>query len=123
MRFKDFSSLTSELAFSLIEALKAEGATATFGMSNQSCSAYVNVSVEDDELDLYETIKVRFSDHADRHNSDVTIRIDDRIDTINDDCGDYVEIQVSDLTFADLLATAKEFVAARRAEIIAEATE
>lgn len=121
MQFKDFPALTAELAFGLIDALNADGVRARFGASNQSCSTYVEVTVEDDDLDLYETVKVRFSNHDDRHGSDCTIRIDDHVITVNDDCGEYSHTEIDPAAFSSLIAAGKERAMVLRAKIIEEA--
>lgn len=107
-RFQNFPELTSELAFDLIDRLNGEAnVRAEFGASNQSCSRYVNVTVEDDEGELVEEFKVRFSDHDDRHGSDITIRIDHLIETIEDD-GEYIAVEIEDYRYEDALNAAVE---------------
>ena len=108
--FANFPALTSSLAFDLIDMIMAADfgaceAYAQFGMSNVSCSAYVEFSLENEEGDTVAERKVRFSDHADRHGSDMTIRIDDKITTIEDD-GEYAETQISEEDYAGALAEA-----------------
>lgn len=116
--FTNFPELTSDLAFALIDRLSADATLSVeFGKSNQSCSAYVNVTIIDNEGDLGEEFKVRFSDHADRYGSDVTIRIDDQVDVIEDD-GDYAETRMEDWRYEEALdravAAVEAFVAAAR---------
>jgi hypothetical protein len=107
-RFQNFPELTSELAFDLIERLRSDEAIRVdFGASNQSCSRYVNVSVEDEDGDEIEEFKVRFSDHDDRHGSDITIRIDHLIETIEDD-GEYIAVEIEDYRYEDALNAAVE---------------
>ena len=86
LRFDDLRALTTDLAFRVMEKITATdwGKTevcATFGLSSQSCSSYVYLEVvrEDEDGDEeYDVVKVRFSDHAARHGSHVSIRINDR---------------------------------------------
>ncbi len=105
MRFQNFPELTSELAFDLIDRLRGdEGILVDFGASNQSCSRYVNVSIEDGE-----EFKVRFSDHGDRHGSDMTIRIDHLVETIEED-GEYVAVEIEDYRYADALSAGVDAV-------------
>lgn len=113
--FKNFPELTATLAFDLIDSINAldiDGRTviADFGGSNVSCSSYVTVSIyegEDDEF-VSET-KVRFSDHADYHGSDITYRIDDKVEAVYDD-GDYVETRIEEEAYEAILAEAMAFV-------------
>jgi hypothetical protein len=105
--FANYPELTSSLAHDLIDMITAHDfsgldITAAFGLSNISPSAYVEFSVYGDDGDLVAETKVRFSDHADRYGSDITIRIDDLIVTIEDE-GDYVETQISEEHYAEAL--------------------
>lgn len=110
--FKNFGELTSALAFDLIDHLRAHDfgddfeLIADYGKSNQSCSAYVNFSLYDDESELVADGKIRFSDHSDRHGSDVTIRIDGLISTVTDECGEYVETTMAEQDYEDSLQAA-----------------
>lgn len=120
--FSNFGDLTSAMAYDLIEAIQAiPGAFASFGMSNQSCSAYVAVKFYgesealEDEDGNYE-FKVRFSDHSDRHGSDITIRIDDVIQTIESD-GDYVATTITSDNYSAKMRSAIEAVEAFRATL------
>lgn len=109
-RFENFPALTSELAFDLIDRLNGEAnVRAEFGASNQSCSRYVNVSVQDEEGDEIEEFKVRFSDHDDRYGSDITVRIDTLIETIEDQ-GEYIATEIEDYRYEDALTEALEAV-------------
>jgi hypothetical protein len=106
-RFKNFPELTAEMAFSLINDLKADGIDSDFGMSNQSCSAYVEISVYDEDDNYLDDVRARFSDHSDRHGSDFTIRIDQLIRTVEED-GEYVATEINEEAFAKAVADAKE---------------
>ena len=112
--FENYPDLTADLAFNLIERLGL-GEDA-FGFSNQSCSAYVNVTARDEEDEYLGEFKVRFSDHADRHGSDITIRIDDLVETVEED-GEYVEIRITDEQYQTALARAAAAVAAFQASL------
>lgn len=108
--FNNFPALTSALAFDLIDMIKArtmDGADvyAEFGKSNVSPSAYVEVSACDEGGDEIFATKVRFSDHGDRHGSDITIRIDRAIHAIEED-GEYVATEISEEDYAALLLEA-----------------
>ena len=117
--FENFPALTSELAFDLIDALNGrDNLRAQFGSSNQSCSAYVNVTIEDAEGDYVDEFKVRFSDHADRYGSDLTIRIDHLVDVIDDD-GEYVETRIEEWRYEEALAQALAAVTAKIEETLA----
>lgn len=110
-RFDNFPALTESLAYDLtdaVEALGLEDVTVSVGFSNQSCSSYVTVErmTEDEDGDEdFEEIKIRFSDHADRYGSDMTLRIDDKVETITED-GEYVAIEIDPATFSALIAQA-----------------
>lgn len=112
-RFKDFQELTTDLAFDLRERLASdERLVVEFGASNQSCSAYLNISLfEDDEL--LDDFKVRFSDHPDRHGSDITIRIDHLITAIEND-GEYVATEIAaddyEAALANAMAAVNRFI-------------
>lgn len=100
--FPNFPSLTADLAFDLIDRLNGMSSLrADFGASNQSCSRYVNVTVEGDDSD--EEFKIRFSDHEDRYGSDITIRIDHLVEVVEDDCGEYVETRIEDWRYQEAL--------------------
>lgn len=85
MFYESLPELTSDLAFELRDILnERDGFYVDFGASNQSCSRYVDILFEDDDADISETFKVRFSDHDDRHGSDITIRIDRAVTETSD---------------------------------------
>ena len=108
--FANYPDLTANLAFALIEQLKADGRRVEFGFSNQSYSAYANVSVYDDEDEYLGSFKVRFSDHADRHGADITIRIDELVEDVYDDCNEFVHVTIEDWRYQDALDRAKAAV-------------
>jgi hypothetical protein len=118
-RYDNFPALTSDLAYTLIDALKADGIDSRFGLSGQSCSAYVEVHVYDADGDGIGEVKARFSDHADQHGSDFTMRIDNLVDTIEDD-GEYIATEIEEYKFDKLVADAKAQVLSLIAEIRAE---
>ena len=116
-RFSNYPELTSALAFDLIDAIEAAdwGAreiTAEYGASGQSCSRYVEISVYNEDDDFNDDFKIRFSDHGDRHGSDVTLRIDDKIQTIEDE-GAYIATEIDAADYAALITEAMQ--AAREA--------
>lgn len=111
LTFENFKQLSSELAFDLIEKLNGEvGIDAEFGASNQSPSRYVNITIADDDGEVVEEFKIRFSDHADRHGSDITVRFDHLIETIEDE-GEYVATTIEGYRYEALIEEA--FSAAR----------
>jgi len=77
-QFETLPEMAAELAYDLMDRLGGKiNLSASFGASNISCSRYVDVTIMDDDgCDILDEMKVRFSDHADRHGSDVTIMID-----------------------------------------------
>lgn len=102
-RFDNFPELTRELAFDLIDRLRGEDdIRVKFGASNQSCSRYVAVAIDDEDGDEIESFKVRFSDHDDCYGSDITIRIERLIETIEED-GEYVAVEIEDYRYEDAL--------------------
>lgn len=107
--FENYPALTSELAFDLIDALKANGLDVQYGSSNQSCSTYAKITVWDDDGDYAGEFKVRFSDHADRHGSDITIRIDHLVETVEND-GEYISTTIEDWRYDHALEQAKSAV-------------
>lgn len=112
-RFENYGELTSSLAFDLIEILKSDDRLSVkFGFSNVSCSAYVNIDVMDEDGDYVEDgdFKVRFSDHSDRYGSDISIRIEDRVEVIEDE-GEYIAVKISAEDYAEMLADAEKAVA------------
>ncbi len=120
-RFDNFPDLCSELAFDLKDRLEADARLSVqFGASNQSCSRYVNIDVLDDDDDYVDDaeFKVRFSDHDDRHGSDITIRIDDLITTITDDDDEYVAVEIAEDDYQAALAQAEAAVAAHIGKVL-----
>jgi hypothetical protein len=112
--FKNFPELTSSLAFDLIDMIKRHDfgsidVYAAFGFSNVSPSAYVEFSAEDEDGETVCETKVRFSDHADRHGSDITIRIDHVISTVEED-GEYIATEISDEDYSGMLQAAMTHV-------------
>lgn len=108
--FENYGDLTSAMAFELIENInKATFAgrivSADFGFSNQSCSAYVNITVEDGDGEYLDDYKIRFSDHTDRYGADITLRIDSVVDDVYDD-GEYVQTEISANAYGEMLADA-----------------
>lgn len=83
MKYHDYKELTDHLAITVMDALpNCPEIEAELGYSNVSCSAYVNVTFWDidedgDRSEGYGGCKVRFSDHRDRYDSDLSIRFDD----------------------------------------------
>lgn len=106
LTFNDFGDLNADIAFRVIDRLKAAGEAARFGASNVSESAYVEVSFWDaDGEDVIASVKLRFSGHDDRHGADITFRTDEAAaaiytwtdagaPTLFDDDGEPVEFEV-----------------------------
>ena len=111
MTFNDYNELTEELVERVIAAIASNSEMeAKRGFSNQSCSAYVNVEfVELDEdgdaIDILGDCKVRFSDHADRYGSDLSIRFDDKLDA--DDLGN---VSLGDHRMDEMVTEAVAFI-------------
>lgn len=108
--FKNYRDLTSSLAFDLRDRIRASDwrsleVDGEYGASNVSCSAYLEVSVEDEDADLYESFKIRFSDHSDYHGSDVIFRINDKI-TVDECDGEYVSTQIESTDYEQILSDA-----------------
>lgn len=64
-RFDNYGDIPGEIAFRILDMLRASGIDAEFGASNVSCSAYVATS----------RAELRISDHRGRPGPDRTIRI------------------------------------------------
>lgn len=94
MKFETFVQLTVGLVEAIEAALPKTGLCCKFGHSNQSCSAYLDVTFSDEDDDIFGGFKLRVSDHDDRYGSDFTIRIDQnsgiKVETIE------TEIEVTD---------------------------
>lgn len=80
------------------------------GHSNVSCSAYLEVRfmAEDGDGDLIDIIggcKLRFSDHADRYGSDLTIRIDEAFDIEEGN-----EVELADWRVGEMVNEAVAFI-------------
>lgn len=104
MQFANYMDLTFALRTAAAEALTARGLSLATGYSNQSCSAYIEIVIAVDEDECEETFKLRFSDHADRHGSDYTVRIERAVEELRDECGEYCGIEIADWRFEELLA-------------------
>lgn len=65
IRFNGYGDIPAEIAFRIIDQLRANGIDAEYGASEVSCSAYVTAG----------HAKLRISDHADRYGSDHTLRV------------------------------------------------
>ena len=118
--FANYPALTEALQFDLagrIERADFGGkcVSAHLGGSQQSCSAYVLIDVSDEDGEPYvdengdSEISVRLSDHADRHGSTITIRIDNLVENIEED-GEHIETQISDEDYEACLTEAMAFV-------------
>lgn len=117
-RFQNFDELTEAFVRETIKALPSS-VRATLGFSNQSCSAYLNVSadvLDEDGDEVVETFKLRFSDHDDRYGADKTIRIEKFVTEIVDD-GEYEGVEIEDHHFEALLAAGIAGVIAWRATL------
>jgi hypothetical protein len=106
-RFENLPELSADLAFALIERLAdRDDLNVQFGASNQSCSRYVNIDILDEDGDYVEEFKVRFSDHDDRHGSDITIRIDHLVSDIEEG-GEFVAVEIGAEAYEAALAEAE----------------
>lgn len=76
--FDDYGGVTSSLSWELQDYLRKHGIDSEFGASNQSISRYLSLG----DNDTGDVFKLRLSDHADRHGSDATVRVDGNIDDI-----------------------------------------
>lgn len=107
MTFNDYADLTHNLIEAVIARIPASPEmTVKLGYSNISCSAYVNVTFwsldeDGDQDDCFGGCKVRFSDHADRNGSDLTIRFDDVLDS--DELG---EVELADWRIEEMVGQA-----------------
>lgn len=117
MIFTNYDELTTELV-DRVEAAIADRTDMHVkrGFSNQSCSAYVNVEfVELDEdgdvMDILGDCKVRFSDHADRYGSDLSIRFDDKLDS-----DEHGNVDLADWRMDEMVSEAVAFIAAEQKE-------
>lgn len=74
--FKSYVDYTNHLQDEMVAALEAKGHEIDTGYSNVSCSRYVTVKAEildeDGDEATVDVLKIRFSDHADRHGSDLS---------------------------------------------------
>lgn len=113
--FDKLTDLTNDLADDLADRVEAEfaGVSTDRGYSNQSCSAYVEISFEEDESGFF---KVRFSDHDDRHGSDVTVRVDRYAEIIEED-GEYIETRIDETLYETLIDEAMAAVRRRHAAL------
>lgn len=117
--FRNYDELTTALVAATIERVATHPAIkVAAGYSNVSSSAYVNVELwsldeDGDRDDVIDEIKVRFSDHGDRYGSDVTLRIDELVEDIEDD-GEHIETRIStedfDALVVQALAAINEFI-------------
>lgn len=103
MTFETYGDITD----AIIEAIadKITGLTVKSHYSNQSPSAYLEIS---DGEDFF--FKLRVSDHADRYGSDCTVRIDGKMTDIEDDCGEYIECEVEEWKFEEMVKEGLEAI-------------
>lgn len=111
MKFDTFKELTNHLVEEVADAfpdrpeIKIE-----MGYSNVSCSAYVNAEFweldeDGDQVDILGSCKARFSDHADRHGSDLSIRFDDVLDS-----DEMWNVVLADWRIEEMVAEAVSFI-------------
>lgn len=114
--FETFGDLAYDMALTVQAAVQRDmsGASASVSGSRISESAYVEVHFLDDDGDYRinddgrDAVKIRFSAHGDRYGSDITIRIDDRVEVVKDGDGKYVETRISDEDHSALVNKAIE---------------
>lgn len=89
----------ARLASSIIENVDIQISSSC---SNVSCSHYIEADfiVDDEYVDAF---KLRYSDHADRYGSDLTIRVEEVAQGRYVD-GDYVDTQIDESDFEALVA-------------------
>lgn len=111
MKFSNYNEVSAHLLDATIAALpKRPEIEVKEGYSNVSCSTYLSVTfLERDEdgdyIDVFGGCKVRFSDHRDRHGSDMTIRVDGALEF--DELGD---VELADWRIDDMIAESVTFV-------------
>jgi hypothetical protein len=117
-KFENYGQLSSSLAFDLIDRLKKhEHLIVNFGASNQSSSCYVNISIYDSEDEFIDDLKIRFSDHGDRHGSDVTFRFEKQAPGVYDE-GEYLHTEISNEDYQELLKSAEDFVEEKLSKLV-----
>lgn len=84
--------IARQLQDATVAALNARGIETERNASNVLCLLYVVVKKE--VGDEFEEFKIRFSDHADRYGSDLTIRIDGSIEDEFDEFGEWVSSSI-----------------------------
>ena len=109
--FNTYVEIAEALQEKATLVLRAAGFNTQFGCSNVSCSRYVEVLLDKGgDLDIF---KIRFSDHDDRHGSDLTLRFDRHVDEVEDDFGD-MELDIADWRMEEMVAQAVAAAMARR---------
>jgi hypothetical protein len=112
MTYLSYTDITNELQDRAMTAMRAAGFEVSLGCSNVSCSRYIEVRIGEDEDGDVEAFKIRFSDHDDRHGSDLTIRFERHVEEIEDDFGD-IELEIAEWRMDDMVEQA--VTAARQA--------
>tara|TARA_R100001369_G_scaffold91009_1_gene131061 strand:- start:43 stop:1080 length:1038 start_codon:yes stop_codon:yes gene_type:complete len=106
--YKNTPNLSNDLAETVADKLNSlNGIEADVGTSNVSASSYVNVNFgtvdEDGDIEeIFDSFKLRFSDHDDRYGSNKTIRFDDFTDDIYD-FDEYVETKINKEYLSDMI--------------------
>jgi hypothetical protein len=106
--YNNTPNLSNDLAETVANKLNSlNGIEADVGTSNVSASSYVNVNFgtvdEDGDMEeIFDSFKLRFSDHDDRYGSNKTIRFDHFTDDIYD-FDEYVETKINKDYLSDMI--------------------
>ncbi len=124
MTFRNYGELTealSDAARARLNGAEVNGAdiSTSIGRSNQSCSAYLESSIEvidEDGDEVLHSCKLRYSDHGDRYGSDVSIEINRFVRTIETEDGEYLHIEIWAEDFEAMVEAGIERVMAKLGE-------
>ena len=108
-KFQNYIEIAETLQGRTMTALRTAGLAASFGCSNVSSSRYIEVSRETTDADgdeQTEIFRLRFSDHEDRHGSDLTIRFEQHVVEHRDDCGELDDLEIDDWRLSDMVEEA-----------------
>lgn len=121
--FETYNDLTNAIREAVIDAASdMEGINIERGTSNVSCSSYVAVSFDGLETEDGEsTLKIRFSDHADYHCSDISFNVKEDIVDIEDEDGDFDGCEIYGPTFDWFVSQAVKEIKKFRENLIEEA--
>ena len=111
MKFDTFKELTNHLVEEVADAFPDRPEIEIeMGYSNVSCSAYINAEFweldeDGDQVDIIGSCKVRFSDHADRYGSGLSIRFDGVLDS-----DEMWNVVLADWRIEEMVAKAVSFI-------------